>query len=79
MSEVRSVALNLTGRELIFLQKVTRQEYHFITDEEQEARRIVIEAAVSHLKEAREKGNKESGPVYEELTRHYRQRLRNAD
>jgi ribonuclease R len=38
MSEVRSVALNLTGRELIFLQKVTRQEYHFITDEEQEAR-----------------------------------------
>ena len=38
MSEVRSVALNLTGRELIFLQKVTRHEYHFITDEEQEAR-----------------------------------------
>lgn len=38
MSEARSVALNLTGRELIFLQKVTRQEYHFITDEEQQAR-----------------------------------------
>src|SRR5262245_66566588 len=38
MSEVRSVALNLTARELVFLQKVTRQEYHFITDEEQEAR-----------------------------------------
>ena len=38
MSEVRSVALNLSSRELIFLQKVTRQEYHFITDEEQEAR-----------------------------------------
>ena len=38
MSEARSVALNLTGRELIFLQKVTRQEYHFITDEEQHAR-----------------------------------------
>jgi len=38
MPETRSVALNLTGRELIFLQKVTRQEYHFITDEEQEAR-----------------------------------------
>ncbi len=34
----RSVALNLTAKELIFLQKVTRQEYHFITDEEQEAR-----------------------------------------
>ena len=38
MSEVRSVALNLSGRELVFLQKVTRQEYHFITDDEQEAR-----------------------------------------
>lgn len=38
MSETRSVVLNLTGRELIFLQKVTRQEYHFITDEEQDAR-----------------------------------------
>ncbi len=38
MSEARSVALNLTSRELIFLQKVTRQEYHFITDEEQHAR-----------------------------------------
>ncbi|HEV8254453.1 MAG TPA: hypothetical protein VGQ78_06840 [Vicinamibacteria bacterium] len=38
MTDVRSVALNLTGRELIFLQKVTRQEYHFITDDEQNAR-----------------------------------------
>ena len=38
MSEARSVVLNLTSRELVFLQKVTRQEYHFITDEEQEAR-----------------------------------------
>jgi hypothetical protein len=38
MSEVRSVSLNLSSRELIFLQKVTRQEYHFITDEEQQAR-----------------------------------------
>ena len=38
MAETRSVALNLSSRELIFLQKVTRQEYHFITDEEQEAR-----------------------------------------
>jgi hypothetical protein len=38
MAEVRSVTLNLTSRELVFLQKVTRQEYHFITDEEQEAR-----------------------------------------
>jgi len=38
MAEGRNVALNLTGRELTFLQKVTRQEYHFITDEEQAAR-----------------------------------------
>ena len=38
VAEARSVVLNLTSRELIFLQKVTRQEYHFITDEEQDAR-----------------------------------------
>jgi hypothetical protein len=38
MSEARTVVLNLSNRELIFLQKVTRQEYHFITDEEQLAR-----------------------------------------
>lgn len=38
MMDVRSVALNLTSRELMFLQKVTRQDYHFITDEEQQAR-----------------------------------------
>jgi hypothetical protein len=38
MSEARSVALDLNDRELMFLQKVTRQEYHFITDEEQNAR-----------------------------------------
>ena len=37
-SEARMVALNLTHRELVFLQKVTRQEYHFITDDEQQAR-----------------------------------------
>jgi hypothetical protein len=38
MPDVRSVTLNLNGRELVFLQKVTRQDYHFITDDEQEAR-----------------------------------------
>ncbi len=38
MPEAKSVSLNLSSRELIFLQKVTRQEYHFITDDEQEAR-----------------------------------------
>ena len=36
--ETRTVALNLTAKELVFLQKVTRQEYHFITDDEQQAR-----------------------------------------
>jgi hypothetical protein len=37
-SDVRMVTLNLSARELVFLQKVTRQEYHFITDDEQQAR-----------------------------------------
>ena len=43
--------------------------------EEQEARRIVIEAAVAHLADAQEKDSGESVRLYEELTRHYRQRL----
>ena len=38
MTEARSVALNLSSKELVFLQKVTRQEYHFITEDEQQAR-----------------------------------------
>ena len=38
MPDSRSVSLNLSSKELVFLQKVTRQEYHFITDDEQEAR-----------------------------------------
>ena len=37
-SEACMVALNLFAKELVFLQKVTRQEYHFITDDEQQAR-----------------------------------------
>ena len=37
-SEARMVALNLSAKELVFLQKVTRQEYHFITEDEQQAR-----------------------------------------
>jgi len=41
MTESRSVALDLTDRELMFLQKVTRHEYHFITDDEQEARLLL--------------------------------------
>jgi monovalent cation/hydrogen antiporter len=43
--------------------------------EEQEARRIVIAAAVSHLKDAKEKDTPEAAAVYEDLTRHYDQRL----
>ena len=37
-SEVRMVTLNLASKELVFLQKVTRQEYHFITEDERHAR-----------------------------------------
>jgi hypothetical protein len=38
MPEARTVSLNLSAKELVFLQKVTRQEYHFITEDEQQAR-----------------------------------------
>ena len=43
--------------------------------EEQEARRIVIEAAVSHLEDAKERDSAEAAALYEDLTGHYRQRL----
>jgi CPA1 family monovalent cation:H+ antiporter len=43
--------------------------------EELEARRIVIEAALSHLNDAKAKDREESGALYEDLTRHYHQRL----
>ena len=43
--------------------------------EEQEARRIVIEAAVSYLEHAKEKDREEFAELYEDLTRHYLQRL----
>jgi len=43
--------------------------------EEREARRIVIDAAVSHLNDAKEKDSEEAAAVYEDLTRHYHQRL----
>src|SRR5882762_1168012 len=42
--------------------------------EEQEARRIVIDAAVSHLNDAKEKDSEEAAALYEDLTRHYHQR-----
>jgi monovalent cation/hydrogen antiporter len=43
--------------------------------EEQQARRIVIEAAVSHLEEAKLRDGEESAGLYEDLILHYRQRL----
>jgi monovalent cation/hydrogen antiporter len=45
--------------------------------EEQEARRIVIQAAISHLEEAKPRDSAESAPLYEDLSLHYRQRLAN--
>ena len=43
--------------------------------EELEARRIVIQAAVTHLEEAKSRDSKESAEIYEDLTHHYRKRL----
>lgn len=43
--------------------------------EEQEARRIVIEAAVSHLAAAKEKDTEEYAEIYDDLTGHYLHRL----
>ena len=43
--------------------------------EEKQARRIVIEAAVSHLANAKGKDRKEFAELYEDLARHYSQRL----
>ena len=43
--------------------------------EEREARRIVTEAAVSHLEDAKQRDNEESAALYDDLVRHYRQRL----
>jgi hypothetical protein len=62
-SEAKTVALNLTARELVFLQKVTRQEYHFITDEEQQARLLLRDKLVEAS------FDKERGRVVLTLTR----------
>jgi len=43
--------------------------------EELEARRIITEAAVSHLQEAKVRDQSRSNDVYDDLTEHYRQRL----
>ena len=43
--------------------------------EEREARRIAIQAAVSHLENAKGRDAEESAGIYEDLARHYRQRL----
>ena len=44
-------------------------------DEEQEARRIVIEAALSHLEAGKAKDTEESSGDYDHLADHYRKRL----
>lgn len=43
--------------------------------EETEARRIIIEAAISHLESARKKDVNEFAEIYDDLIRHYQQRL----
>jgi Na+/H+ antiporter len=43
--------------------------------EEREARRIVIEAAVSHLEDAKKRDTEDSSALYDDLAQHYRQRL----
>jgi monovalent cation/hydrogen antiporter len=43
--------------------------------EEQEARRIVIEAALSHLEEAQAKDDAEVADLYQDIAGHYRQHL----
>ena len=42
--------------------------------EEREARRIVLEAALAHLEEAKQRDSEEAAEVYEHLAVHYRQR-----
>src|SRR4029077_8841079 len=42
--------------------------------EAREARRIVTEAAVSHLEDARQKDSEQFAAAYDDLVRHYRQR-----
>jgi monovalent cation/hydrogen antiporter len=45
--------------------------------EEKEARRIVIDAAMSHLEDAKVRDGGEAANLYEDLALHYRQRLAN--
>ena len=43
--------------------------------EELEALRIVTQAAVSHLEDARARDSEKATEIYEDMTHHYRQRL----
>jgi CPA1 family monovalent cation:H+ antiporter len=43
--------------------------------EEQEARRVILEAALAYLEKPRDGGGPESAEVYADLTQHYRHRL----
>ncbi len=43
--------------------------------EEREARRTILQAALSHLEKSRSESDSESAEVYEDLAQHYRHRL----
>ena len=47
--------------------------------EEKEARRIVLQSALSRLEQIRAGGSDALTPVYDDLAQHYRQRLANLD
>jgi monovalent cation/hydrogen antiporter len=47
----------------------------YVMLEEKTARRIVLEAAVAHLENAKERDGEESAGLYEDLAEHYRHRL----
>jgi monovalent cation/hydrogen antiporter len=43
--------------------------------EEREARRAILQAALSHLEKSRSEADSEGAKVYEDLAQHYRHRL----
>jgi CPA1 family monovalent cation:H+ antiporter len=47
--------------------------------EENEARRIVARAGLEYLEDARSKDRPEFGPIYDDATQHYRQRVEHAE
>lgn len=47
--------------------------------EEREARRTILQAALDHLEQSREKGGTASAEIYDDLAQHYRSRLATLD